>query len=282
MALLADAPLRRARRLQWARRTSLALSWVFLALTPAAASLFVLGAPWSVSILGLELTDPLAALGLTVAGRATAAVVVGALPLLALVALLGRYFCGWLCPYAPLVAASDAARVLLEKRGVRLPDVKLSPRIAVAVLAATVVVTAVAGTQIAALVYPPSVLGRAAWKLVATGSAGAGALVVVVAFLFDTFVARAGFCRALCPGGALFRLLGAASPVRVVRDAATCTQCTICDEVCRMAQSPMTDVVGGGCDRCARCVSACPTGSLELVAIARRSSRSSPSPGGPP
>lgn len=274
MGLLSDAPLRRARRLQLARRICLAFSWAFLVVAPFAGSTSALGAPWSVSILGVELLDPLAALGLTVAGRATVAVIVGALPLLVLIAALGRYFCGWLCPYVPLVATSDAIRVLLEKRGVRLPDLKLPPRLGTAILAALVIATAIGGTQLAALVYPPSILGRAAWKLVATGAAGAGALVVVAAFLFDTFVSRAGFCRAVCPGGTVFRLLSAASPVRVVRDSSTCTSCTICDEVCRMAQSPMTDRVAGGCDRCARCVSACPTGSLELVAIARRGHRS--------
>jgi ferredoxin-type protein NapH len=277
MAILADAPLRRARALQLARRACLGASLAFALLVPLwhAQTLDgppapVVGAPWSVDVFGLEILEPLAFLGLLAAGHASVALLVGALPALVLVVVLGRYFCGWLCPYALLVAASDAARVLLEKRGARLLNLKLSPRIALVGLAVLLVATAVGGGQLAALVYPPSVIHRAAWKLVATGSAGAGLLVVGAAFLFDVFVSRAGFCRALCPGGAVFRLLSFASPVRVERTASTCTSCRICDEVCHFAQSPMTDHLDAGCERCARCVSACPTGSLDLVAIGRR------------
>ncbi len=283
-----DVRLRRARRLQLARRACLAASFGFAVVVPlahaaanavddgrAAAGLPrppLLGAPWSVSLFGLELTDPLALASLAAAGagaHALAAAALGALPVIALVMLLGRYFCAWLCPYAVVVAVSNAARSILRKAGVPLLDVRLPRATAFVVLAALLAASAVAGFALAPLVYPPAIAGRALWSFAAFGSAGAGAVVVVALFAFDTFVSRAGFCRSLCPGGAMFRALSVLSPVRVRRTPARCTDCGVCDAVCNMGESPMTDAVDAGCDRCARCVSSCPTGALDLVAIGR-------------
>ncbi|OGQ12479.1 MAG: hypothetical protein A2138_01650 [Deltaproteobacteria bacterium RBG_16_71_12] len=126
--------------------------------------------------------------------------------------------------------------------------------------------SAVFGVQLAALIYPPSLIARSVYKAVMLG----GALFLLFAFLADVVLGRALWCRALCPGGALFRVVGRFSPVSVGRDAAKCTDCTVCDVVCRFEQSPMTDRTDSACERCARCVSSCPTGALDLVLIGRR------------
>ncbi len=63
----------------------------------------------------------------------------------------------------------------------------------------------------------------------------------------------------------MFSLLGAASPVRVVRDPARCTDCTVCDVVCNLGQHPMTDKLDSGCERCGKCISACPTDALKFA-----------------
>jgi len=288
-----DVVLRRARRYQALRRASLAVSlflvvglplWHLRAVGAASAGLSgggrwaalaggigfsrgappLLGAPGSVDVFGLELLDPLLVLGVALAHGLTSSLVLVALPALVLVLLLGRFFCGWVCPYVPLLAASNALRWLLGRVGVRLPDVRLPRQTSLVVLVAVLGATAVLGTQVAPLFYPPAVIGREAWRAVFFGGLGAGALAVGTVFVFDTFVSRAGFCRSLCPGGALFALLGAASPVRVERDVPRCTDCTVCDVVCNLGQRPMTDQLDAGCERCGKCVSACPTGALAM------------------
>ena len=230
----------------------------------------LLGAPWSVELFGLELLDPLALLGLAAARALTWPVVIGALPVLALVVLLGRYFCSWLCPYAVLVGLSHQLRAVLVRLGVPVRDVQIPRRTAFLVLAVVLVVTAVTSHQVAALVYPPALIGRALFRYATAGTFGVAGAFIAAAFLFDTLVSRAGFCRSFCPGGAVFRALSLRSPVTVVREADKCTSCTLCDVVCNMGQSPMTDKVDAGCDRCGRCESSCPTGALDLVAIARK------------
>ena len=287
----ADVRLRRAHTYQWIRRCTL---WLAL-LLPVVLSLWHrgtnadlsgvtpggagwgpalghgeppgMGAPWTVSLLGVEFMDPLAAAGLWAAGGPVLPALWGLLPVLVLVVLLGRFYCGWLCPYALVLPVANAVRALARRIGIPVADIALPSATPWAVLAAVLAVTALAGTQVAPLIYPPILIHRAVMQSVLQGTVGVGAVVLGAIFVWDTMFSRAGFCRWLCPGGAMFRLLGVRSPVRVVRQAQQCTDCTACDVVCNMVQSPMTDAVDPGCDRCGRCVSSCPTGALKLVTL---------------
>jgi ferredoxin-type protein NapH len=236
--------------------------WLSLAsLLPATPPPFF-GAPTSVWVGFFELVDPMLTLGVAVQRGFSWGLVWTVLPGVVLVLLLGRFFCGWACPYLPVLAASNAARFALTRVGVRLPDVRVPRVTGVVLLVGVLVVGAVLGTQVAPLVYPPAVIGREVFRVVFYGSLGAGASLVAAAFLFDTFVSRAGFCRSLCPGGAMFSLIGAASPLRVHNERSRCTDCTVCDVVCNLGQSPMTARLDSGCERCGRCVASCPTKAL--------------------
>jgi ferredoxin-type protein NapH len=228
---------------------------------PDAAPPFV-GAPTSIALWGVELVDPLLAFGVALSRGVSWGWVWTVLPGALLVLLLGRFFCGWACPYLPILAASNAARWFLVRLGVPVRDVKV-PRVTASVLLVGVLLLpALAGVQVFPLVYPPMLISREVFRAVFYGSLGAGALVVGGAFLFDTFVSRAGFCRALCPGGAMFSIVGATSPLYVRREVPKCTDCTVCDVVCNLGQSPMTDKLDGGCERCGKCIASCPTKAL--------------------
>jgi len=226
----------------------------------------VVGGPTSIRVFGLEIVDPVAVVSALGAAGPSRALLIAAPVGLLLVVLLGRFFCGWICPYVPVLAASNAVRSLLARHGRRPRDVALPRRSALLSLAVLLLAGALTGSQILLLFYPPAVISREVFRAVFYGGLGLGALFIGAAFLFDTFVARAGFCRYLCPGGALFGLVGALSPVQVKRRAADCTDCTLCDQVCNMLQGPMTDRLDSGCDRCGKCVSACPTGALRITA----------------
>jgi ferredoxin-type protein NapH len=180
------------------------------------------------------------------------------------VLLLGRFFCGWICPYIPILAVSNGVRAVLAHFGHPPKDVPLPKRTSRGVLLVLLVASVAAGSQVVPLVYPPAVIGREIFRAVFFGGFGLGALLILFAFAFDTFVARAGFCRYLCPGGAMFGLLGAASPIEIVRTPQKCTDCMVCDVVCNLLQQPMTDQLDAGCERCGKCVSACPTGALAI------------------
>ncbi len=236
--------------------------WAALAAwLPDAAPPFV-GAPTSISLGVVELVDPAEALSVAVAHGVSWHWLWSVLPGVVLVAALGRFFCGWACPYLPILAASNAARWLLTRVGFAPMNRQVPRNTARVVLIATVLASAMLGVQLLPLVYPPALIGREVFRAIFYGSLGAGALLVLAAFLFDTFVSRAGFCRSLCPGGAMFSLIGSASPITVVNERSKCTDCTVCDVVCNLGQSPMTARLDEGCERCGRCVASCPTKAL--------------------
>jgi ferredoxin-type protein NapH len=236
--------------------------WSGLAsLFPTAAPPLV-GAPTSILLWAIELVDPAEALAVALFRGPSWPMVWTVLPGVVLVVLLGRFFCGWACPYLPILAVSNATRWLLRKVGFEPMDRRLPRVTSRVVLVGVLAVGALLGVQLVPLVYPPAIIGREAFRLVFTGSFGVGALLVLGAFLFDTFVSRAGFCRSLCPGGAMFSVVGAASPLHVHNERSKCTDCTACDVVCNLGQSPMTNRLDSGCERCGRCVAVCPTKAL--------------------
>jgi ferredoxin-type protein NapH len=284
-----DITLRHALKYQWARRSFLAFSvaltfflplWHLHALDVEGAGLAVdsrwaglgavlpdrpppfVGAPTSIWVWLVDLIDPTEALGVALFRGVNLNWVWSVLPGVVLVVLLGRFFCGWACPYLPILAASNAARWLLRRVGFEPMDRKV-PRITARVgVVALLGLGSILGTQLVPLVYPPALIGREVFRAVFYGSLGMGSFVVLAAFLFDTFVSRAGFCRSLCPGGAMFSMLGSLSPIRVKNDRAKCTDCTVCDVVCNLGQSPMTNRLDEGCERCGKCISSCPTQAL--------------------
>lgn len=283
-----DLTLRHGRRYQWVRRLFLGFSvsltvllplWHLRALETESAGLVTApswarwlpdvtppfsGAPTSLWVGVFDLVDPAETLGVALLQGVTWGLVWTVLPGVALVLLLGRFFCGWACPYLPVLAAANATRWGLTRLGLTLPDLKLPRATSRVVLVGVLAVGSVLGTQLLPLVYPPAVIGREAFRALFYGSLGSGALLVLGAFLFDTLVSRAGFCRSLCPGGAMFSVLSNVSPLRVVNERAKCTDCTACDVVCNLGQSPMQNKLDAGCERCGRCIASCPTQALSF------------------
>ena len=80
--------------------------------------------------------------------------------------------------------------------------------------------------------------------------------VLVVGSLF----VRDPWCRYLCPYGALVGILGRLAPLKVTRDAATCTDCAKCTKVCpaRLPVHRMVRVASVECTSCQDCVAVCP------------------------
>lgn len=288
-----DIRLRGIRTYTWIRRTSLAISFALTVALPiwhlgsiegqsagiagggrwaavadatglTGATPPLVGGPVAISLFGLELVDPTAIVTVLLSAGPSWQLLWAAWPAALLVIVFGRFFCGWICPYVPVIAASNATRSLLARMGFRTRDVPLPRRSSLVMLAVLLAASAVTGSQIIPLIYPPAIISREVFRAVFWGGLGLGALVVLAAYLFDTFVSRAGFCRYLCPGGALFGILGAASPVRITRTPALCTDCTICDAVCNLLQNPMSDHVDRGCERCGKCVASCPTDALTI------------------
>jgi len=238
------------------------------------------GSAWSARLFGVSMTDLLAGVESAAASRTMRLVLVTglAIPLIA-TALLGRVFCGWICPMGILSALARKTRELLVFLELKPFDLKVDPRAKYFVLAAGALVVLATGLPLLHHIYPPALFGREAHAWVAavfdraeSGRTGffwvglsSASLFLLALFLLETAAAPGLWCRSLCPGGALYSLVGRFRLLRVKRKAAGCVDCSICDELCPMGLFPMTDRIGMECDNCGICVDACPTHALSYI-----------------
>ncbi len=228
------------------------------------------GNTWSGTIYGLQLSDPLAVIGQITAGfKIYWPFVLSALiPLLATV-FLGRIYCGWICPATFLYELNSNVGALLRKTGFSFGRLHLDRRLKYLVLFLGLVFSAIFGSVLVATIYPPAIIGRELYYAIALQGFGVGAVFFVLTLLFDILVARRGFCRYLCPGGALYSLLGRYRLLRIHRDVSQCNDCTKCNAICEFGLNPMRDDFGQECNNCTACMAICPTDALHFTAAMR-------------
>lgn len=224
----------------------------------------------------LPLTDPYVLLQSIVAGhRPELTAITGALIVLVAYMLVGgRAYCAWVCPINPVTDAAHWLRQRLKIEG----SLPIGRNARLWVLAASLAVSFLTGTIAWEAVNPISLLHR---ELI-FGTIFAGSLtgaVVLAVFLFDLGVANRGWCGHLCPVGAFYGLIGAASIVRVSAvQRAACDDCMDCYAVCPEPQviSPALKGAAKGvgpvilsrdCTNCGRCIDVC---AKDVYAFATR------------
>jgi len=235
------------------------------------------GSPWSARLFGVSFTDLLAGAESALASRDLPWILlVGIWIPLLLTLLLGRVFCGWLCPMGLFSDLAIKLRSLLRYLEVPLPSVRFWPGNKYVLLGVGLLAALVLGVPVLHAIYPPAIFGREAHGLVTAqfdraesglltfawvGLTG-GSMFLLLVLVMEVAFAPGFWCRSLCPGGAVYALLSKARLLRVRRDAATCEPCGDCNRVCPMALRPMVDATGIECDACGLCLDVCPSRSL--------------------
>lgn len=233
------------------------------------------GTPWAGSVFGVKLMDPLAGLESLLSGHA--AVLTVALAVLLPVAatmLLGRVFCSWICPAGFLFEGGDAIRRRLAGWGLGSRGLRLWRETKYVILAVGLAFVLFGAGPVLGSHYPPALLGREVHGAVfailgrETGPAGpvftGGAAFLFLILIVESALSPRAWCRTLCPGGALYSLLGAKRALRVKRNRETCTDCAACVPTCPMGLNPMRDQIGLSCDNCLECVASCPEEALHV------------------
>lgn len=226
----------------------------------------VKGNTWSGTFWEFQLSDPLAVVGQIAAGMRLywPFVLTALLPFL-LTAVFGRFFCGWICPATLLYELNTNLGSLLRKAGLHIGNKRYDRRLKYGVLALGLIISAITGSVVFAAFYPPLLIGREIYYAVALGGFGAGAVFFLLTLLFDLLVARRGFCRYLCPGGALYSLIGRFRLFRIRRIVESCNDCAKCTAICEFGLDPLRDHFGQECNNCSACIAVCPTDAMTFM-----------------
>ncbi len=219
----------------------------------------VRGSVWTLKLGDWVISDPLAVVDFSSASRVLwdRFLLTALVPVL-LSLLLGRIFCGWLCPADLLFELAAKAR---QWAGIRT-DVAFSRGTKFAVLAVGVAAGVLLSSQVFAEIYPPRIVGAELYLWITFGAVGAGAWLLLAVIAFEIFVSRRFWCRYVCPGGALYSLLGRYRLLRLKVDPEACTECRLCNVSCEFGLDPMRGLFGQECNNCGLCVRACGHGAL--------------------
>jgi MauM/NapG family ferredoxin protein len=224
--------------------------------------------------------DPLTATGVALADGTLPRALAWGAALVALTVLLGRFFCGWICPLGTLQQLASflfsprSRRESLEvnrwRRWYALKYYLLAGLLAAALLGSLQTGLAdplsLAARGLAAGLWPALPGGRAVpggWLAVA---------LLVAVLVASRFVPRL-FCRALCPLGALLGVFGRLSLFRIQRGAAACSACTLCRFACQGADEPLGAHRPGECHVCLNCLDHCPEGAISYRFLGRAPER---------
>ncbi len=227
------------------------------------------GTIWSARLFGVSLSDPLAGAEAIISSRSFYKPMLWSLLIpIAVTVLLGRVFCGWICPMNTLLEVVDKFRRLLRMAEIRERDVKFSLKNKYLILTVVLGLVGVTGVPFIALFYPPAVMSREVHLFVFGSTVGIGAYVLLAICAIELFVSKRWWCRYICPGGALYSLLGRFRIVRVVRNEKNCVQCGECVRVCQFDLRPMlVQITDMECTNCGSCVRACNDDALSFRVV---------------
>ncbi len=223
----------------------------------------------------LLLWDPLLALG-NLLNRNLSALIIGApLLLLALSLVLGRSFCGWVCP---LGTTTDLVRPLYfwqrnrrvkrsRERSTR--NSRLRYLLLVMALGGSLLSIRLLGLLDPLVIFSRTASAAASDLLASLQASERGgltyfSLLFVAILLLDLWQPRF-WCRHLCPEGALLSLVSRFSLLNR-RVSTACNNCELCRRACPMDAVPHdahnTDF--GDCTFCLECQSACPLDGIQF------------------
>ncbi len=191
-------------------------------------------------------------------------------------ALVGRFVCGWLCPFG--LVQDLLHKIPFPKKLKKLPGDRILKYLKYVILLGFVIVLPLTVLDIVGQGSPwfckyicPSGTLFGGIPLIAANPPLRGALgwlftwkstLLLILVLLSLLVYRP-FCRYLCPLGAIYGCFNPAALYRFRIEEDKCTKCGLCQAACPMDLPVHKTPNSPECIRCGKCKAACPQGAIQ-------------------
>ena len=200
--------------------------------------------------------------------------------------LLGRFVCGFLCPFG--LIQDLLFKIPFVKKIRRLPGEKGLRWLRFVFLGIFVILLPMFVIDITGLGEPwfckwicpvgtleggiPLVLLNSAMRG-ATGFLFRWKVAILLLTLISAIIIYRPFCRYICPLGAIYGLFNKISFYRFYVDQDKCIQCGICQKECRLDIPVWKNPNSLDCIRCGDCKASCPEKAINTVSTGKASRR---------
>ena len=216
------------------------------------------GTIWSMRLLGVSLSDPLAAVEMIAASKHIHwPMLVSIILPVVLTVIFGKVFCSWVCPGYLLFEITGKLRRILPWAEIKPGNLRFSHANKYILLLVGLLLATLLSAPLFAMIYPPAVVSRLIHAWIFGTQMAAMLILLGVIVAFELFVSPRWWCRTMCPGGALYGLLGWFRPVRIKLRREVCTGCLDCIPVCEAGINPITQSDSIECDNCGVCIQHC-------------------------
>ena len=197
----------------------------------------------------------------------------------ALYTVLGRFFCGWICPIGLLTRTFETARRWIYKKSGKSQRTPKLPKkysyTKYGILVGSLIIAFLLGdTYFCKYCIAGFVTAGIPYRLKLHQSLIAGltlehpftlhiAIFVLIAIVSIAYNGKT-WCRYICPIGALAGTFNNVSMLKLSYDPSKCTNCLLCLNACPMSLDPrnLDSLHQTDCIRCGNCIDACPTKAL--------------------
>lgn len=190
-------------------------------------------------------------------------------------ALLGRFVCGWLCPFG--LAQDLLYKIPFIRKINRFPGDKVLRYLKYVILLVFVILMPLFVVDIVGQGAPafckyicpsgtllggiPLVLKNPALQAM-VGFLFCWKVAILMVTVFLSILIYRPFCRYICPLGAAYALFNRASLYRLRVDKNQCVNCGLCAKTCKMGVDPVKTPNSAECIRCGDCARACPKNAV--------------------
>lgn len=202
-------------------------------------------------------------------------------------ALIGRFVCGWLCPFG--LIQDLLHKIPFPKKIKTFRGDKLLRKLKYVILAVFVIlmplflvdVIGQGSPYFCKLICPagtleggiPLVLLNKSLRA-AVGWLYAWKNVILGVTVFLSILIYRPFCKYVCPLGAIYSVFNPISVFKYRVDEGKCTHCGACSKICKMQIDPSKTPNNLECIRCGQCKKVCPTGALSSVFLKKADPKS--------